>query len=120
MLNCKGAKVLFCHVFIVMATLLHFLRLLVATLLAGFFLSLSGLGLLLGSLVILSQSPVAMLFDPVYEPVSRFLMAFGGGDRIEGIVAIALTIGFVVSLLSGFSACKRNQRSTWHLAATEK
>jgi hypothetical protein len=104
-------------VLIVMATLLHFLRSLSVTLLAGFLVAMCGLGSLLGALIVLSESPLAWVSAPVYAQLSWFLAAFGGGDRLEGMVAIALTVGFVAALLSGFSACKRNQRSEWRLAA---
>ncbi len=100
-----------------MATLLHFLWSLSVTLLAGFLASMGGLGLLLGGLIMLGESPVALFSDPLYEQLNWFLTAFGGGDRLEGIVAIALTLGFVAALLSGFSACKRNQRSEWRMTA---
>jgi hypothetical protein len=93
-----------------MATLLHFLRSLAVTLLAGFLAALCGLGLLLGVLGVLSESPVALVSDPLYG-----LVAFGGGDRLEGMFAIALTLGFVAALLFVLSACKRAQRSEWRL-----
>jgi hypothetical protein len=98
-----------------MATLLHFLRSLAVTLLAGFLAALCGLGLLLGVLGVLSESPVALVSAPLYSSVSGFLAAFGGGDRLEGMFAIALTLGFVAALLFVFSACKRAQRSEWRL-----
>ncbi len=108
-----------------MATLLHFLRSLAVTLLAGFLASFCALGLLLGGLMLLSESPlpkpvswpVAWVVGPVYAQLNWFLTAFGGGDRLEGMVAIALTVGFVAALLSGFSACKRSQRSEWRMTA---
>ena len=101
-----------------MATLLHFLRPLVATSLAGFLLSLGGLSSVLLGLMLLSLSPVSIVSGPVYGQVSQFLTTFGGGDRIEGIIAISLAIGFVAALLSLFSQYKRIQRSEWHLAAS--
>ncbi len=103
-----------------MATLLHFLWQflwsLAVTLLAGFLLSICALGSLLGGLLVLQESPAASIAQPCYIQVSRFLAVFGGGDRLEGIVVIALTIGVVTALLGGFSAYKRSQRSEWHLA----
>lgn len=102
-----------------MATLLHFLRSLAVTLMAGFLLSVGALGCGLGALMALSVSPLAMISNPVYVRVSRFLAVFGGGSQVEGVFAIALTLSFVASLLNGFSAYKRSQRSEWHLAATE-
>ncbi|MFK8181949.1 MAG: hypothetical protein AB8B99_01155 [Phormidesmis sp.] len=102
-----------------MATLLHFLRSLAATLLAGFLLVLSGLGLLVGGLWMLRLSPVGFVSEPLYIYLSRFLRAFGGGSQIEGMIAIALTLSFVTALMFGFAACKRSQRSTWQLALTE-
>lgn len=104
---------------LVMATLLHFLRSLVATLLAGFVLALSGLGMLVSSLGMLRRSPVGFVSDPLYVQVSKFLTAFGGGSRTEGMIAIALTLSVALSLLFGFAFCKRSQRSTWQLAMTE-
>ncbi|KPQ35719.1 MAG: Tetraspanin family [Phormidesmis priestleyi Ana] len=103
-----------------MATLLHFLRSLAATLLLSFLLSLSGLALLLGGLMLLSLSPMGLLSDPLYVQVSRFLQAFGRGDRTEGMIAIALTLGTVAAVLFVFSAYKRSQRTEWHLAATKE
>ncbi len=105
--------------YLIMATLLHFLRSLAVTLVAGFLLSVSVLGCLLGVLVALNVSPLGIISNPIYEQMSRFLMVFGGGDRLEGVVAIALTLGVVASLLNGFSAYKRSQRSEWQLAATK-
>ncbi len=102
-----------------MATLLHFLRPLAATFCAGFSLSLCLLSGALGSLMILAASPLGLILNPVYVQVSRFLTAFGAGDRLEGMVAISLTLGLVAALLNGFSAYKRSQRSAWHLAANE-
>ncbi|MGB3296242.1 MAG: hypothetical protein WBB01_24920 [Phormidesmis sp.] len=99
-----------------MATLLHFLRSLAVSLLTGFVLSLSLLGLLLACLVGLHVSPVAFVTDPGYLQLSRFLTTFGNGDRLEGIIVIALTVGIVFSLLNGFGSYKRSQRSEWHLA----
>lgn len=99
-----------------MATLLHFLRSLAVSLLTGFVLSLVLLGLLLTCLMGLRWSPVAFIADPVYVQLSRFLAVFGNGDRLEGIVAIALALGVVFSLLNGFDSYKRSQRSEWHLA----
>ncbi|MGC1307407.1 MAG: hypothetical protein WA885_09275 [Phormidesmis sp.] len=101
-----------------MATLLHFLRSLTLTLLSGFLLSVGCLGLLLGSLMLLSGSPVAVWCAPVYVRVDWLLTVFGGGDRIEGIIAIALTVSIVTALLHSFSSYKRSQRSTWHLAVS--
>lgn len=101
-----------------MATLLHFLRSLVVALLVGFLLALTGLSLLLGGLMAIDISPMSFIVAPVYVPISQFFAAFGGGDRIEGIIAIALTVGVVVSLLDGFSAYKRSQRSEWRLAVS--
>lgn len=102
-----------------MATLLHFLRPFAVTFIAGFSLSLCVLGGLFGSLMLLAVSPVSLVLNPVYVQVSRFLTTFGAGDRLEGMVAIALTLGFVMALFSGFSTYKRSQRSEWHLAADE-
>ncbi len=99
-----------------MATLLHFLRSLVVSLLTGFVLSLAVLGLLLACLMGLHISPIAFVADPVYLQFSQFLAVFGNGDRLEGIVAIALALGIVFSLLNGFGSYKRSQRSEWHLA----
>lgn len=98
-----------------MATLLHFLRSLAVALLTGFLLALMALGLLLGGLMMIDVSPVSPVSAPAYELVSQFLRAFGGGDRIEGIVAIALTVGVVFTLLVGFGSYKRRQRYQWHL-----
>lgn len=69
--------------------------------------------------MLLSASPVAIVSDLLYAQLSWFLAAFGGGDRLEGMVAIALTIGFVTALLSVFSACKRSQRSEWRMTAAK-
>ncbi len=99
-----------------MATLLHFLRSLAVSLLTGFALSLLLLGLLLACLMGLHASPMAFVSDPLYLQLNRFLAVFGGGDRLEGIVVIALTLGVVFSLLNGFGSYKRSQRSEWHLA----
>ncbi|CAN5745933.1 hypothetical protein BH23CYA1_BH23CYA1_08600 [soil metagenome] len=99
-----------------MATLLHFLRSLVVTLLAGFLLSIFALSTLMGGLLVLQASPVASIAQPCYVQASWFLAVFGGGDRLEGMVVIAVTIGVVTALLGGFSAYKRSQRSEWHLA----
>jgi len=102
-----------------MATLLHFLRSLATTLLASFVVLLAGLALLVNGLWVLCLSPVGFLSDPIYVQVSRFFAAFGGGNRTEGIVAIALTFSIVISLFLSFLAYKRSQRSAWHLIATE-
>ncbi len=101
-----------------MVTLLHFLRSLVVSLIVSFALSIFTLGSLLGGLLVLQASPVAPIAQPCYVQISRFLAVFGGGDRTEGIVAIALTIGVVAALLNGFSSYKRSQRSEWHLAVS--
>lgn len=105
-----------------MATLLHFLRSLAVSLLmgflAGFVMTVTGLGMVLMSLVGLQASPLATLTEPICTPVSQFLSVFGRGDRIEGIIAIALAIGLVATLLQGFRRYKDSQRSTWQLAAS--
>ena len=109
-----------------MATLLHFLRPLAATFCAGFSLSLCVLSGTLGgggggggSLMLLAASPLGLVLNPVYVQTSRFLTAFGAGDRLEGIIAISLTLGFVAALLNSFTTYKRCQRSEWRLAANE-
>ena len=102
-----------------MATLLHFLRPLAVTFFAGFSLSLLVLGGVLGGLMLLAISPADFIFDPIYTQLNWFLVAFGAGDRREGMVAIALTLGTVAALLNGFTAYKRSQRSVWHLADNE-
>lgn len=99
----------------VMATLLHFLRSVTVALLTGFLSALMALGLLLGGLMIIDVSPVSPVSAPVYALVSQFLRAFGGGDLLEGIVAISLTVGVVFTLLVGFGSYKRRQRYQWHL-----
>jgi hypothetical protein len=104
-----------------MATLLHFLRSLAVTLLTGFLLSLCTvciIGLLLGCLMALNVSPMSAVSAPLYAQVSQFLAVFGRGDRLEGTLAIALTIGVVAALLGGFGSYKRSQRSQWHLAVS--
>jgi hypothetical protein len=104
-----------------MATLLHFLRSLAVTLLTGFLLSLltiCTIGILLGCLMALNVSPIGPVSAPLYAQVSQFLAVFGRGDRLEGILAIALTIGVVAALLDGFGSYKRSQRSEWHLAVS--
>ena len=102
-----------------MATLLHFLRPFAVTFLAGFSLSLFVLGSAFSGLMVLAISPVSLIFNPAYVQLSRFLIAFGAGDRLEGLFVIALTLGLVASLLNGFTTYKRSQRSAWHLAANE-
>lgn len=81
-------------------------------------LALSGLGVLRGGLWLLGASPVSAIFSPLYVQVSRFLAVFGGGSSAEGMVAIALTVSVVFSLLFSLVAYKRSQRSTWRLALT--
>jgi ABC-type multidrug transport system permease subunit len=102
-----------------MATLLHFLRSLLITLLASFLFVLGGLWGLFNALAMLNQSPAFVFCEPLYFKVSQFLQVFGGGDRFEGMVAIALPIAFVAALLNGFTTLKRNQRSEWRLAMLE-
>ncbi len=101
-----------------MATLLHFIRSLAVALLTGFLLTLAGLGLWLGGLMALNASPVWFISAPFYVHTSRFLAAFGGGDRIEGMIAISSAVGIVFSLMIGFGSYKRRQRSAWHLAVS--
>ncbi|NJM96707.1 MAG: hypothetical protein HC800_05490 [Phormidesmis sp. RL_2_1] len=76
------------------------------------------MGVLLGGLMALNGSPIAFVSDALYMPLSEFLKVFGGGDRLEGMVAIALTLGVVASLLYGFSFYKSSQRLAWHLAVS--
>ena len=71
------------------------------------------------SLMALEVSPVAAIAQPFYHQLNVFLTVFGGGDRFGGMVAIALTLGFVASLLGGFGSYKRSQRSEWHLAGSQ-
>ncbi|MGB7086990.1 MAG: hypothetical protein WBD47_15630 [Phormidesmis sp.] len=99
-----------------MATLLHFLRSLAVTLLTSFLLALVTISGLFAGLMALNISPVAFVVEPLYIQIGRFLLTFGGGDRIEGIVAIALTVSIVTTLMSGFTSYKRRQRFEWHLA----
>ena len=102
-----------------MATLLHFLRSLAASLLTGFVLSLLLIVLSLAGLMGLHASPAGFVTDPLYFQLNWFLAAFGEGDRLEGIVVIALTLGVVFSLLNGFDFYKRSRRSEWHLATSK-
>ena len=96
-----------------MATLLHFLRSLAVSLVTGFVLSLLVLVLLSAGLTGLHALPATAITDSVYLQFNWFLAAFGGGDRLEGIFVIALTLGVVFALLNGFSFYKRSQRSEW-------
>ena len=102
-----------------MATLLHFLRSLAVTLLASFVLLWVGLELLVSGLWTLRLFPVGRVSESIYVQVSRFFTVFGGGSRTEGIVAIALTLSFVISLFLSFLSYKRSQRNAWHVIATE-
>lgn len=99
-----------------MATLLHFLRSLAITFLLVFVLAFGGIGSVLGCLMLLEWSPAAILSQPAYVGASQVLMTFGDGDRLDGIIAIALTLAFVAALLDSYKAYKRSQRSTWHIA----
>ena len=101
-----------------MATLLHFLRSLAITFLLVFMLAFGGIGLGLGGLMLLEWSPASALSQPAYIGASQILTVFGGGDRFSGMMAIAMTLAFVATLLDSFSAYKRNQRSAWHMAST--
>jgi hypothetical protein len=102
-----------------MATLLHFLRSLLITLLASFLAVLGGLWTVFNGLALLKQLPAFIVCEPLYFQASQFLRVFGSGDCFEGMIAIALPIAFVAALLSGFNALKRNQRSEWRLAMFE-
>lgn len=104
--------------YIAMAPLIRLFQSITAYMLAGFLLSIAALGALLGALVVLDRSPLGFLASPYYFQLSQFLKAFGGGDRWEGMVVIALTVGLVAALLGCLGAYKRRQRSQWHLAVS--
>lgn len=100
-----------------MATLLCFARSLLTVLLTAFVSVLVAISFFVGGLWELRRTPIGFVSDPIYVQVSRFLSAFGNGNRTEGMIAIALALSFVIALLSVFISYKRSQRSLWHLAA---
>ena len=102
----------------VTATLLHFLRSLSIALSVGFMLSLSGLTGLLSGLTLLENSYLSIVAQPLGRWMREFLMAFGGGNCLEGAIAIALTTGVVTALWNIFEIYKHRQRDTWRLTSS--
>ena len=103
-----------------MATLLHFLRSGAIALLLGFMLSLSGLVGWLSGLTILKGSVMSAIAQPLHQWTRTFLIKFGGGDCVEGTLAIALTIGVVAALWNGFKTYKCWQRDRWRLVGARR
>lgn len=85
---------------------LQFVSSLFLTLLICFSLPAMGLGMILGALTLGLWSPLAGLSAVGKECLVDFLVTFGAGDMVHGLVIICLTLSIVGGLFEMFTFYK--------------